>query len=100
MDCQRGVVPLAALLGLVASPPDESARCGGEVAVALVDDVPGVAQEMGEAGLLVHGPAGLGAIAVGDPDLRADVAEEFLDRLLGAVGTGQQRGAPAVMERP
>ncbi len=37
----------------------------------------GVAQEMSEAGLLVFGgPTGLGAIAVGDPDLRADVAED------------------------
>src|SRR5208337_1769443 len=68
---------------------------------ALVDDVLGVTQEMGEADLLVfRGPAGLGAVAIGDPHLWANVAEELLDRLLGAAGMGQEEGVLTVMEDP
>ncbi len=76
---------------------------GGEdaVALALVDDVLGVAQEMGEAGLLVfRSPASLGAVAIGDPHLRPNVAEELFDRLLGAAGMGQKAGIFAVVENP
>src|SRR5260370_1138477 len=84
---------VTARMGFVAGQADEVAKGGGEDAVALVDHVLGVAQEMGEAGLLVFGgPAGLGAVAVGHPRLRPDVAEKRLDRLLGASGMGQEKG--------
>src|SRR5208337_4985873 len=54
-----GVVPLVAPLGFVASHADEVAKGRREDAVALVDDVLGVTQEMGEADLLVfRGSAG------------------------------------------
>ena len=86
--------------GLVAGHADEVAKGGGEDAVALVDDVLGVAQEMGEADLPVLGPAGLGAVAIGHPHLRPNVAEEGLDRLLGAAGMGQEAGILAMMENP
>ena len=53
------------------------------------------------AGLLViRGQAGLGAVAIGDPHLRPDAAEELLDRLLGAAGMGQKAGIFAVVENP
>ena len=100
VDLERGVVPPVSAPGFVASHADEVAQGGCEDAVALVDDVLRVAQEMSEADLPVFGPAGLGAIAIGDPDLRADVAEELLDRLLGASGMGQETGIFAVVENP
>jgi hypothetical protein len=96
-----GVVPFVAPLGFVASQADEVAKGRREDAVALLDDILGVTQEMGEADLLVvGGPAGLGAVAIGDPHLRANVAEELLDRLLGASGMGQEEGVLTVMEDP
>ena len=46
------------------------------------------------------GPAGLGGVAIGDPGVRANVAEELLDRLLGAAGMGQEARILTVMENP
>ena len=84
MEVERGLVPLVAPLRLVARQADEVAKSRGEDAVALVDDILRVAQEMGEADLLLFlGPAGLGAVAVGDPCVRADVYEKLLNRVLG-----------------
>ena len=53
MEVERGVVPLVAPLRLVAREADEVAKSRGEDAVALVDDILRVAQEMGEADLLL-----------------------------------------------
>ena len=101
MEAERGVVPLVAPLRLIARQADEVAKSRGEDPVALVDDILRVAQEMGEADLLLFlGPAGLGAVAVGDPGVRADVAEELLNRVLGASGMGQEESVLAVMENP
>ena len=78
---ERDIVERVAPLGLLASHADEVAQAGSKNTVALVDDLLGVAQEMGEADLLLFpGPAGLGGVAIGDPGVRADVAEELLDR--------------------
>jgi len=61
VEVERSVVPPFALLRFVAGLADEAAKRRGEDAVALINDVLGVAQEMGEAGLPALGPAGLGA---------------------------------------
>src|SRR6478672_758223 len=53
-------------------------HAGGEGSIAGIDRVLDVAQQMGKADLMVpSGPAHLGAEAVGDPDRRADIAEEL-----------------------
>ena len=101
VNSQSGVVPLVAPSGFIAGHSDEVAKRGCEHAVALVHDILGVAQEMGEADLLVFlGPAGLGAVAIGDPGVRTNFAEELLDRLLGASGMGEETGVLTVMENP
>ena len=75
VDLERDLVPLVAPGGRVASHADKVTQGGSEDAVALVDDVLRVAQEMGEADLLLFlGPAGLHAVAIGDPYLRANRA--------------------------
>ena len=73
VDFESGVVPFAAPLGFVAGSADEVSQGGGEDAVALVDDVLGVAQEVGKAGLLVfRGPAGLARRIDRRPTLAAE----------------------------
>src|SRR3954469_23399957 len=60
-------------------------HAGGEGGVASIDRVLDVAQQMGEADLMVPaGPAHLGAETVGDPDRRADITEELAHYRLAA----------------
>ena len=74
---------------------------GREALVAGIDGVLDIAQEMGEAGLMPRpGPAHLGAEPVGDPEFRAEVAEEFRDHRLAPARGDHEAGAVAVMEYP
>src|ERR1700730_10169229 len=58
---------------------------GRESDVARVDGVLNVAQQMGEAGLMVHPrPSHLGAETIGNPELGTDVAEKLPDHRLAA----------------
>src|SRR5512147_313943 len=56
---------------------------------------------MGKASLMPRpGPAHLGAEPVGDPEFRANVAEEFRDHRLAPARGDHAAGAVAVMEYP
>ena len=60
-------------------------HAGGEGGVAGVDRVLDVAQQMGEADLMIPaGPAPLGPEAVRNPHRRADIAEELVHHRLAA----------------
>src|SRR5215207_1881904 len=73
---------------------EQMLHAGGEGSIAGVDRVLDVAQQMGEADLMVPGgPAHLGAEAVGDPDRRADIAEELAHRRLAARWADEKAGA-------
>lgn len=56
-EVERVVVPCVAPLHFVASHADEVTKGRREDAVALIDDILALAQEMGEKGFLVLGPA-------------------------------------------
>ena len=82
-------------------PLQQGLEAGREGDVAAVDGVLDVAQQMGEADLMVLGrPSHLGGEAIGDPEIGADIAEEFLDHLLAAGGADDEAGAVGVMEDP
>ena len=69
--------------------------------IAGVGGILGVADEMGEADLVVAtGPAQLRAEAIGDPEGGADVAEEFYDHVLAAARTDDEATILTVMEGP
>ncbi len=56
---------------------------------------------MREADLIVHArPAHLAAVAVGDPEIGAEVVEEVRRHFLGAGGRGDEKGAVVMMEDP
>ena len=84
-----------------AGPLQQVLQAGREGDVAGVDGVLGVADEMGEADLMVaFGPAHLGAVAIGDPEVGTDVAEEVRDHVLAAAGADDEAAVVAVMEDP
>ena len=98
---KRDVVQSVAPRRLIAGQSEKVAQRRGEDAVALVNHLLRVAQEMGEADLLVLlRPAGLGAVAIGDPDVRTNLAKERPDRLLGASGMSEETGVLAMVENP
>src|SRR5690349_2190424 len=69
-------------------------HAGGEGGIAGIHRVLDVAQQMGEADLMIPGgPAPLGAEAVRDPDRRADIAEELAYHRLAARGADNKAGA-------
>jgi len=69
--------------------------------IAGLNDVLGVADEMGKTELLVfQRPAYLGAVAVGNPVVRTVIAEEFLDHVLAARWLQLEYGALSVMKNP
>ena len=74
---------------------------GREHAVALVDDVLDVADQMRKAELMVAPrPADLAAQPIRQPHVWPPLAQEFLDDGFGAVGLGHEGGAVAVVEDP
>ena len=76
-------------------------QAGRERDVACVDGVLGVAEEMGEADLMVgFSPAHLCAVAVGDPHGGTDVGEEVRDHVLAAAVANDEAAVFAVMEDP
>src|SRR5215213_8618337 len=76
-------------------------QAGGEGGVAGIHRVLDVAQQMGEADLMVPaGPAPLSAETVGDPDCRADLAEELAYHRLAARRADDEAGAVGVVEHP
>src|SRR5208283_6110877 len=91
---ELGEVGLQGRIGQVRAPPPEGAGAleqalqgGREHAVALVDDVLDVANEMREAELMVAAsPAGLAAEPIRQPHVGPPFAQEGLDDRLGAVG--------------
>src|SRR5271167_1638393 len=48
----------------------------------------------------VRSSGAISRVAIGDPGIRPNIAEEFLDRLLGASGMGQEASVLAVVEDP
>ena len=101
VDLESDVVPGVAPLCRLAGQTDEVAQRRGEDAVALVDHVLRVAQEMGEADLLVLlRPAGLGAVAIGDPGVRANGPEERPTASLERRGWREETGVLAMVENP
>ena len=69
--------------------------------VAAVDGVLHVADEMGEADLvLLAGPAHLAAIAIRNPVIGPKVAEELGDDALGPRRLGEEDGAVLMVEHP
>src|ERR1019366_2102626 len=88
-----------------APPPDPAGaaqqmpKLRREDVVAGVNGVLHVADEMGEADLMVHSrPAHLPAIAVGDPEIWPEVAKEVLHHFLGAWGSGNEKGSVVMVE--
>jgi hypothetical protein len=80
---------------------EQFAQAGREGAVAGLDGVPGVADEVGEADLMVLlGPIHLGSEPVGDPEIRAVLAQEPFDHGPAAVSMDDEAGVLAVMEHP
>ena len=74
-------------------------KLGREDVVAGVDGILHVADEMGEADLIVHGcPAHLPAIAVRHPEIGPEVTKEIRHHFLGAGGCGDEKGAVVMME--
>ncbi|MGA8155754.1 MAG: hypothetical protein WB822_05965 [Rhodoplanes sp.] len=72
-------------------------QAGRQRDVACVDGVLGVADEMGEADLMVgFSPAHLCAVAVGDPHGGTDVAEEVRDHVLAAAVANDEAAVFAV----
>ena len=76
-------------------------QAGREKVVTTVDGVLHVADEMGEADLvLLAGPAHLAAIAIRNPVIWSKVPEELGDDALGPRRLGEENGAVLVVEHP
>ena len=70
---------------------EQAVQVGGKSAVALIDDVLNVADQMREAELMrVPGPADPAAQSVRQPDVGPPIAEELLGHRLGAAGVGHE----------
>lgn len=92
--------PLAAATDL-AGPLQQVLQAGGKRDVAGVDSILGVADEMGEADLVIGlGPAHLRAVAVGHPNGGAHVAEEVRHQVLAAAVADHEAAVLVVMEGP
>ena len=82
-------------------PFQQGLEAGGQGVVAAVDGILDVAQQMGEADLMILGrPPHPGGEAVGHPEIGAGSAEEFRDHLLAARRADEKAGAIAVVEDP
>src|ERR1700674_3789379 len=98
---QRGIGELRSPSGDGAGALEQLAQAGREGGVAGLDSVLGIADEMGEADLMVLlGPIHLGGEAVGNPEVRAVLAQELFDHGPAAVGVDDEAGVLAVMEHP
>src|SRR5271156_47178 len=98
---QRGVGETGAAFSDGAGALEQTLQAGPEHLVALVDGVLDVADEMGEADLmLAFGPAHLAAVAVGSPIVGTPIAQERLHDFLGAMFVGDEDRAVGMMEYP
>ena len=79
----------------------EFAKPRREDRIAGIDSILGIADEMSEAELMVAlGPAHLGTVPIGNPEVRTIVAKEFRHRELAAVPMGDEATSIAVVEHP
>jgi hypothetical protein len=98
---QCGVGELRATTGDGGGALEQLAHAGREGAIAGVDGVLGLADEVGEADLMILlGPPHLGCEPVGNPELRAISSQEPLDHGPAAVGMDDEAGPVGVMEPP
>ena len=80
---------------------EQVTQFGREDAVARIDGILHITNEMGEADLiLLFRPTQLAAVAVGDPEIRAEIAEEGRNTAFAARGIGDEDGAVVVMKHP
>ena len=67
----------------------------------VIDGILHITNEMGEADLiLLFRPTELAAVAVGDPEIRAEIAEEGRNNAFAARGIDDEDGAVLVMKHP
>src|ERR1019366_3113331 len=98
---QRGVRQFGAPRRDLAGLAEQMPQVRADDAVAAVDRVLHVANEMGEADLIfLFGPSQLAGVAVGDPVLRSEVAEKISDDALRPRGLRDEDGAVVMVEHP
>jgi len=80
---------------------EQVTQLGGEDAVVRIDGILHITNEMGEADLIfLFRPTELAAVAVGDPEIRAEIAEESRNHAFAARGISDEDGAVLVVEDP
>src|SRR5258705_852030 len=80
---------------------EKLAQARRESGVAGIDGILGIADEMGETDLMVLlGPIHLGGEPVGNPEVRAVLAQELFDHGPAAVGMDDEAGVLGVVEYP
>jgi hypothetical protein len=85
VDGERGVGQFGAAAADADGALQECLQAGCERVIAAVDGVLNVAQQMGEAGLMVlSGPSHLRAETIGHPEIGPHRAEKLLDHCLAA----------------
>ena len=101
VGAQRGVGELLPASGDGAGALEQFAQGGREDAVAGVDGVLSLADEVGEADLMIFlGPIHLRCKPVGDPEVRTVGSQEPFDHGAAAVGVDDEAGAVGMMEHP
>src|SRR5271169_483668 len=101
VSSQRRVGEPFPSLADAAGAPEQMAQSGRKEAVAVVDGVLHVADEMGEADLvLLRRKSQLGAVAVGDPEVGAVFAQEGLRHAFATRGLDHEDSVVLVVEDP
>ena len=79
---------------------EQVTQFGREDAVARIDGILHITNEMGEADLiLLFRPTELAAVAVGDPEIRAEIAEEGRNNAFAARGIDDEDGVARASRR-